>query len=177
MMLAVCNRAFIFRTLRMGGLILAHLQKSPLTCFSWDSGDRGQRVYYLFDSPFEAISLTQPWRQISSENRMTLKPYWGWTTLRADNTDTNNSMMHSSATLLLSLQKRWMITDKLLYQYVVKMGKISWWFFSNRWLQTSCIQNREATQPFTGQLLIKVLTVTEMINCGNGTRLFGQIHA
>lgn len=127
------------------------LVKSP--CFSWDSGERGQRVYCLFDSPFEAISLTQPWRQISSENRMTLKPYWGWRTLRADNTDTNNSMMHSSATLLLSLQKRWIITDKLLCQWVVKMGKISWSCCSNKVVTNQLHSEPVGDAAFTSRLL------------------------
>lgn len=60
----------------------------------------------LVDSWFEAISLTPPWRQMRSENRMTLKPYWDWVTLEADNTDTNISMMHSLTAFLLYLQKK-----------------------------------------------------------------------
>lgn len=48
-----------------------------------------QTACLLFDSLFEAISLTQPNGQISSENRMTLKPH------QCDKTDSNNSAMHS----------------------------------------------------------------------------------
>lgn len=48
-----------------------------------------QTACLLFDRLFEAISLTQPHGQISSENRMTLKPH------QSDNTDSNNSAMHS----------------------------------------------------------------------------------
>lgn len=48
-----------------------------------------QTACLLFDSLFEAVSLTQLHGQISSENRMTLKPH------QSDNTDSRNSAMHS----------------------------------------------------------------------------------
>lgn len=117
----------------IGGSYFGPLAKSTLIYFARDSWVHGQCIYYLFDRRFEAVSLTQPWRQISSENRLTLKPYWSWMALKADNTDTMmHSMMHSSATFLLYLQKGCLITEEWRGHWVVKIGIIGWLFCADR---------------------------------------------
>lgn len=84
-----------------GGSYIDPLPKSTLICILpkillLESTNSAFTFGLVVDSKPSPSLL--PWRQISSENRMTLKPYWDWMTLKAHNTDTNISMMHSSTT-------------------------------------------------------------------------------